>query len=87
MEEPEAVDMDHVSVSQTNEQIWEENYDHVVQGTETMELIFWMILICSIFAVCTCLVMSGFDNERNLAYMQGTWHREKGFEKRFIFFR
>ena len=85
MEEPEAVDMDHVSVSQTNEQIWEENYDHVVQGTETMELIFWMILICSIFAVCTCLVMSGFDNERNLAYLQGLGTGKKVLRKIYIF--
>ncbi|MCD8148776.1 MAG: LytTR family transcriptional regulator DNA-binding domain-containing protein [Clostridiales bacterium] len=71
METPATVDTDHVFLSQTNEEIWEENWQHIVQGTETMELIFWVILICSMFAICTCLVMSGEDNRRNLAYLRG----------------
>lgn len=71
MEAPAAIDTDHVFLSQTNEEIWEENWQHIVQGTETMELTFWVILICSMFAICTCLVMSGEDNRRNLAYLRG----------------
>jgi len=71
METPATVDTDHVFLSQTNEEIWEENWQHIVQGTETMELTFWVILICSMFTICTCLVMSGEDNRRNLAYLRG----------------
>ncbi|MCD8110956.1 MAG: hypothetical protein LUE14_12855 [Clostridiales bacterium] len=71
MEAPVVIDTEHVFLSQTNEEIWEENWQHIVQGTGTMELIFWMILICSMFAICTCLVMSGEDNQRNLAYLRG----------------
>ncbi len=85
LKDPGFIDMDHVMLSQTNEQIWSENYKHIVQGTETMELIFWMILICSIFAICTCLVMSANDNERNLAYLQGIGAGKAALRKIYIF--
>lgn len=85
METPAAVDTAHVFLSQTCEEIWEENWQHIVQGTETMELIFWMILICSMFAICTCLVMSGEDNQRNLAYLRGIGAGKRVLLKMYLF--
>ncbi|MCD8217250.1 MAG: hypothetical protein LUD01_04265 [Clostridiales bacterium] len=85
MEAPAAVDTEHVFLSQTNEEIWEENWQHIVQGTGTMELIFWVILICSMFAICTCLVMSGEDNQRNLAYLRGIGAGKRMLLKMYLF--
>ena len=59
------------AMSQTKEDVWQETWRHAVQGTENVELLIWMILICCILAVCTCLVMSCSDNRRMLACLQG----------------
>lgn len=85
MKNSEEISTDHVVLAQTNEDIWEENYQHVVQGTETMELVFWMILICSMFAVCTCLAMSGRDNQRTFAHLQGLGAEKRVLVKIYLF--
>lgn len=56
---------------QTKEEICRESYTQAVKSTENIELVVWMILICSIMAVGTCLVMSCSDNRALLACLQG----------------
>lgn len=59
------------ALTQTKEEICRESYTQAVKSTENIELVVWMILICSIMAVGTCLVMSCSDNRSMLACLQG----------------
>lgn len=85
LQEPEQADRTDVVMSQTKEEVWQETYTHAVQGTENTELVVWMILICCMLAICTCLVMSCTDNRRMLACLQGMGTAKKTLIKIFVF--
>ena len=67
----ENVDTEGAVISQTKEELCLESYTQAVKSTENIELVVWMILICSVMAVGTCLVMSCGDNRSMLACLQG----------------
>ena len=85
LEEPETVDQTGVTMTQTKEDVWQETYIHSVQSTENVELVIWMILICCVLAICTCLVMSCTDNRRMLACLQGMGTSRRILAKIFVF--
>lgn len=85
MKEPESGEMKNALFSQTKEDMLEEVYQYIVKGTETIETIFWMIVICSLFAVCTCMVMSGHDNQTALAHLQGLGASKVTLKKIYVY--
>lgn len=84
LEEPENADGEGASLTQTKEEICRESYTQAVKSTENIELVVWMILICSMMAVGTCLVMSCGDNRWMLACLQGMGTRREILTKIFL---
>lgn len=85
MEEPDEIDTTDVFLTQTKEEMVLKNYQESVKSTEVFELVVFMILVCSLLAICTCLIMSCTDNQKALAYMQGLGADKRILAKVFCF--
>lgn len=69
----------------TKQEIVDTCYQEAVKMTGMVELVVWIVLACSIMAVCTCIVMERRDNERLISYLRGIGMNKKQIVRVFIY--
>lgn len=69
----------------TKQEIVNTCYQEAVKMTGMVELVVWIILACSLMAVCTCIVMEKRESVKLISYLCGIGMSKKQIIRMFIY--